>query len=220
MLSRSIYLVLFFINYSCSNLPEGFVYINDLDNRINIDLRYSTENNFTGKVIDGYRSNKAIISTEAAMALIQVQNDLDQMNLSLKIFDAYRPQMSVNYFINWSNDPLDTINKSIYYPKIKKSELFPLGYIAERSGHSRGSTVDLTIVDNTTFKELDMGTPYDFFGPESATNFIGITDKQRSNRLLLLETMTRNGFKNYSKEWWHYTLKEEPFNDYFNFVIE
>ena len=220
MLSRSIYLVLFFINYSCSNLPEGFVYINNLDNRINIDLRYSTENNFTGKVIDGYRSNKAIISTEAAMALIQVQNDLDQMNLSLKIFDAYRPQMSVNYFINWSNDPLDTINKSIYYPKIKKSELFPLGYIAERSGHSRGSTVDLTIVDNTTFKELDMGTPYDFFGPESATNFIQITDKQKSNRLLLLETMTRNGFKNYSKEWWHYTLKEEPFNDYFNFVIE
>ena len=220
MLSRSIYLVLFFINYSCSNLPEGFVYINDLDNRINIDLRYSTENNFTGKVIDGYRSNKAIISTEAAMALIQVQNDLDQMNLSLKIFDAYRPQMSVNYFINWSNDPLDTINKSIYYPKIKKSELFPLGYIAERSGHSRGSTVDLTIVDNTTFKELDMGTPYDFFGPESATNFIEITDKQRSNRLLLLETMTRNGFENYSKEWWHYTLKEEPFNDYFNFVID
>ena len=220
MLSRSIYLVLFFINYSCSNLPEGFVYINDIDNRINIDLRYSTENNFTGKVIDGYRSNKAIISTEAAMALIQVQNDLDQMNLSLKIFDAYRPQMSVNYFINWSNDPLDTINKSIYYPKIKKSELFPLGYIAERSGHSRGSTVDLTIVDNTTFKELDMGTPYDFFGPESATNFIEITDKQSSNRLLLLETMTRNGFKNYSKEWWHYTLKEEPFNDYFNFVIE
>ena len=220
MLSRSIFLVLFFINYSCSNLPEGFVYINDLDNRIKIDLRYSTENNFTGKVIDGYRSNKAIISTEAAMALIQVQNDLDQMNLSLKIFDAYRPQMSVNYFINWSNDPLDTINKSIYYPKIKKSELFPLGYIAERSGHSRGSTVDLTIVDNTTFKELDMGTPYDFFGPESATNFIEITDKQRSNRLLLLETMTRNGFENYSKEWWHYTLKEEPFNDYFNFVID
>ena len=220
MLSRSIFLVLFFINYGCSNLPEGFVYINDLDNRINIDLRYSTENNFTGKVIDGYRSNKAIISAKAAMALIQVQNDLDQMNLSLKIFDAYRPQMSVNYFINWSNDPLDTINKSIYYPKIKKSELFPLGYIAERSGHSRGSTVDLTIVDNTTFKELDMGTPYDFFGPESATNFIEITDKQRSNRLLLLETMTRNGFENYSKEWWHYTLKEEPFNDYFNFVID
>ena len=220
MLSRSIFLVLFFINYSCSNLPEGFVYINDLDNRINIDLRYSTENNFTGKVIDGYRSNKAIISAEAAMALIQVQNDLDQMNFSLKIFDAYRPQMSVNYFINWSNDPSDTINKSIYYPKIKKSELFPLGYIAERSGHSRGSTVDLTIVDNTTFKELDMGTPYDFFGPESATNFIEITDKQRSNRLLLLETMTRNGFENYSKEWWHYTLKEEPFKDYFNFIID
>ena len=220
MLSRSIFLFLFFINYSCSDLPEGFVSINSLDNRINIDLRYSTENNFTGKVIDGYRSNKAIISAEAAIALIQVQNDLDKMNFSLKIFDAYRPQMSVNYFINWSNDPSDTINKSIYYPKIKKSELFPLGYIAERSGHSRGSTVDLTIVDNTTFKELDMGTPYDFFGPESATNFIEITDKQRSNRLLLLETMTRNGFKNYSKEWWHYTLKEEPFNDYFNFVID
>ncbi len=220
MLFKIFYLVLFFIAYSCSNLPDGFVYINDIDESIKIDLRYSTKNNFTGKVIDGYKSDRAIISDDAANALIQVQNDLTQMNLSLKIFDAYRPQMSVNYFINWAKDLSDTINKSFYYPKIKKSDLFPLGYIAERSGHSRGSTVDLTIVDNSTSRELDMGTPYDFFGPESATNFFDITDKQRSNRLLLLETMTRNGFENYSKEWWHYTLKEEPFDDYFNFIIE
>ena len=220
MLLRHIYIALLFIVYNCSPLPDGFVYINDIDNRIKIDLRYSTKNNFTGKVIDGYRSNKAIISSEAAKALIQVQNDLAKINLSLKIFDAYRPQMSVNYFMNWSKDLSDTINKSIYYPKIKKSKLFPLGYIAERSGHSRGSTVDLTIVDNITFIELDMGTPYDFFGPESATDFIDITDKQKSNRLILLENMTKNGFKNYSKEWWHYTLKEEPFNDYFNFIID
>ena len=128
--------------------------------------------------------------------------------------------MAVNYFINWSEDLSDTINKSLYYPKIEKSQLFPLGFIAEKSGHSRGSTVDLTIIDIKTNNELDMGTPYDFFGAESATNFINITDKQKSNRLLLLETMTRNGFENYSKEWWHYTLKEEPFNDYFNFIID
>ena len=220
MSPKNIYIFLFVMTYSCSDLPDGFVYIKDIDQSIKIDLRYSTKNNFTGKVINGYRSNRAIISNEAAKALTQVQKDLTQMNLSLKIFDAYRPQISVNYFINWSKDLSDTINKSIYYPKIKKSELFPLGYIAERSGHSRGSTVDLTIVDNRTFRELDMGTPYDFFGPESATNFINITDEQRSNRILLLETMTRNGFENYSKEWWHYTLKKEPFDDYFNFVID
>tara|TARA_B100001113_G_C21043878_1_gene593606 strand:- start:51 stop:713 length:663 start_codon:yes stop_codon:yes gene_type:complete len=220
MFQRSIYIVFFFFSFSCTNIPEGFVYINDIDSSIKIDLRYSTNNNFTGKVIDGYKSNKGIISIEAAKALSQVQQDLLTRNLSLKIFDAYRPQMAVNYFINWAEDLSDTINKSLYYPKIEKSQLFPLGFIAEKSGHSRGSTVDLTIIDIKTNKELDMGTPYDFFGPESATNFINITDKQRSNRLLLLEIMTRNGFENYSKEWWHYTLKEEPFNDYFNFIID
>jgi D-alanyl-D-alanine dipeptidase len=128
--------------------------------------------------------------------------------------------MSVNYFIKWSNDLADTINKSLYYPKIKKAQLFPMGYIAERSGHSRGSTVDLTIIDNKTNKELDMGTLYDFFGPESSTDFSNITDKQMSNRLLLLEVMTKNGFKNYPMEWWHYTLVPEPFDSYFNFVID
>ena len=162
----------------------------------------------------------AIISYDAAKFLVQVQNDLKKKNLSLKIFDAYRPQMSVNYFIKWSNDLADTINKSLYYPKIKKAQLFPMGYIAERSGHSRGSTVDLTIIDNKTNKELDMGTIYDFFGPESSTDFSNITDKQMSNRLLLLKVMTKNNFKNYPMEWWHYTLVPEPFDSYFNFVID
>ncbi|MDG2173179.1 MAG: M15 family metallopeptidase [Flavobacteriaceae bacterium] len=220
MFQKFIYIIFFFFSFSCTNIPDGFVYINDIDSSIKIDLRYSTLNNFTGKIIDGYKSNNAIISIQAAKALSQVQTDLLTRNLSLKIFDAYRPQMAVNYFINWSEDLSDTINKSLYYPKIEKSQLFPLGFIAEKSGHSRGSTVDLTIIDIKTNNELDMGTPYDFFGAESATNFINITDKQKSNRLLLLETMTRNGFENYSKEWWHYTLKEEPFNDYFNFIID
>jgi D-alanyl-D-alanine dipeptidase len=220
MFQKLIYIIFFFFSFSCTNIPDGFVYINDIDSSIKIDLRYSTLNNFTGKIIDGYKSNNAIISIQAAKALSQVQTDLLTRNLSLKIFDAYRPQMAVNYFINWSEDLSDTINKSLYYPKIEKSQLFPLGFIAEKSGHSRGSTVDLTIIDIKTNNELDMGTPYDFFGAESATNFINITDKQKSNRLLLLETMTRNGFENYSKEWWHYTLKEEPFNDYFNFIID
>ena len=220
MILRSIYIILLFFICSCSDLPSGFIYINDIDKTIQTDLRYSTKDNFTGRIVDGYKSNRAIISYDAAKSLVQVQNELRKRNLSLKIFDAYRPQRSVNYFINWSKDLSDTINKIIYYPKINKSQLFPMGYIAERSGHSRGSTVDLTIVNNKTNKELDMGTPYDFFGPESSTDFSNITDKQRSNRILLLEAMTKNGFKYYPKEWWHYTLELEPFNHYFNFVIE
>jgi D-alanyl-D-alanine dipeptidase len=220
MLPKYFYIFFFFCIVCCSKLPLGFVYINDIDESIKIDLRYSTTNNFTGHIIEGYKSNMAIISYDAAKSLVQVQNDLKKKNLSLKIFDAYRPQMSVNYFIKWSNDLADTINKSLYYPKIKKAQLFPMGYIAERSGHSRGSTVDLTIIDNKTNKELDMGTLYDFFGPESSTDFSNITDKQMSNRLLLLEVMTKNGFKNYPMEWWHYTLVPEPFDSYFNFVID
>ena len=220
MILRSIYIILLFFICSCSDLPSGFIYINDIDKTIQTDLRYSTKDNFTGRIVDGYKSNRAIISYDAAKSLVQVQNELRKRNLSLKIFDAYRPQRSVNYFINWSKDLSDTINKIIYYPKINKSQLFPMGYIAERSGHSRGSTVDLTIVNNKTNKELDMGTPYDFFGPESSTDFSNITDKQRSNRILLLEAMTKNGFKKYPKEWWHYTLELEPFNHYFNFVID
>ena len=220
MLPKYFYIFFFFCIVCCSKLPLGFVYINDIDESIKIDLRYSTTNNFTGHIIEGYKSNMAIISYDAAKSLVQVQNDLKKKNLSLKIFDAYRPQMSVNYFIKWSNDLADTINKSLYYPKIKKAQLFPMGYIAERSGHSRGSTVDLTIIDNKTNKELDMGTLYDFFGPESSTDFSNTADKQMSNRLLLLEVMTKNGFKNYPMEWWHYTLVPEPFDSYFNFVID
>lgn len=220
MLSKYFYIFFFFCIVCCSKLPPGFVYINDIDESIKIDLRYSTTNNFTGHIIEGYKSNMVIISYDAAKFLVQVQNDLKKKNLSLKIFDAYRPQMSVNYFIKWSNDLADTINKSLYYPKIKKAQLFPMGYIAERSGHSRGSTVDLTIIDNKTNKELDMGTLYDFFGPESSTDFSNITDKQMSNRLLLLKVMTKNNFKNYPMEWWHYTLVPEPFDSYFNFVID
>lgn len=220
MLSKYFYIFFFFCIVCCSKLPPGFVYINDIDESIKIDLRYSTTNNFTGHIIEGYKSNMAIISYAAAKSLVQVQNDLKKKNLSLKIFDAYRPQMSVNYFVKWSNNLADTINKSLYYPKIKKPQLFPMGYIAERSGHSRGSTVDLTIIDNKTNKELDMGTLYDFFGPESSTDFSNITDNQMSNRLLLLKVMTKNGFKNYPMEWWHYTLVPEPFDSYFNFVID
>ena len=220
MLSKYFYIFFFFCIVCCSKLPPDFVYINDIDESIKIDLRYSTTNNFTGHIIEGYKSNMAIISYDAAKFLVQVQNDLKKKNLSLKIFDAYRPQMSVNYFIKWSNDLADTINKSLYYPKIKKDQLFSMGYIAERSGHSRGSTVDLTIIDNKTNKELDMGTIYDFFGPESSTDFSNITDKQMSNRLLLLKVMTKNNFKNYPMEWWHYTLVPEPFDSYFNFVID
>jgi len=129
MLSKYFYIFFFFCIVCCSKLPSGFVYINDIDESIKIDLRYSTINNFTGHIIEGYKSNMAIISYDAAKSLVQVQNDLKKKNLSLKIFDAYRPQMSVNYFIKWSNDLADTINKSLYYPEIKKAQLFLWGIL-------------------------------------------------------------------------------------------
>ena len=141
--------------------------------------------------------------------------------LSIKIFDAYRPQQAVNHFVRWAKVMNDTLMKKIYYPDIQKSELFTLGYIALKSGHTRGSTVDLTIVDIKTNKELDMGSSYDFFGEKSHPYYKKITDKQTKNRMLLRSIMIKNGFIPYDNEWWHFTLKNELYpTTYFNFTIE
>ena len=141
--------------------------------------------------------------------------------LSLKIFDAYRPQQSVDHFVRWAKMLNDTLMKQQYYPNVKKKDLFKLDYIAAKSGHTRGSTVDITIVDIRTGKELDMGSSYDFFGVPSHPFYPGITKEQRSNRFLLRNLMLEAGFKPYAKEWWHFTLKNEPFLDsYFNFPIK
>ena len=194
--------------------------MNDTDDSIIVDLKYYSTENFTGQFVEGYLSNNAILTKESALALSNAQDDFNKLGYSLILYDAYRPQRSVDFFVQWSKNPYDTINKRIYYPNIKKSELFELGYIASKSGHSRGSTVDVSLVEISTNKVLDMGTIFDYFGIESHTFFNDISEKQKSNRLILYEIMSNNGFKNYSKEWWHFTLKNEPYQKYFDFLVK
>ena len=218
-----IFIIIILIFYSTSfnnNLEAGFVYLKDIDDSIVVNLKYYSSENFTGQFVEGYHSNNAILTKESALALSNAQDDFNKLGYSLILYDAYRPQRAVNFFVQWSKNLNDTINKRIYYPNIKKSELFELGYIAYKSGHSRGSTVDVSLVEISTNKVLDMGTVFDYFGVESHTFFDDISEKQKSNRLILYEIMSNNGFKNYSKEWWHFTLKNEPYQKYFDFLVK
>ena len=202
-------------------LKKGFSYLSEVDGSIQQELRYFSSNNFIGKKIDGYKKNNVIISNAAANALKKVQAELKQMGLSLKVYDAYRPQQSVDHFVRWAKKLNDTLMKQSYYPTIRKSDLFKLGFIASKSGHTRGSSVDLSIVEIKTNKEIDMGSSYDFFGATSHSFHKKLSSRQEKNRMLLRNIMIKNGFKPYDKEWWHYTLVDEPFPDtYFNFDIE
>ena len=215
-----IIIVIIFYSIYFNNHKDGFVYLKDIDSSIIVDLKYYSTENFTGQLVDGYHSNSAILTKESALALSNAQDDFNKLGYSLILYDAYRPQRSVDFFVQWSKNPYDTINKRIYYPNIKKSDLFEFGYIAYKSGHSRGSTVDVSLVEISTNKEIDMGTIFDYFGIQSHTFFNGISEKQKSNRLILYDVMSNNGFKNYSKEWWHYTLENEPFQKYFDFLVK
>lgn len=201
--------------------PEGFASIDSVLSGVVLELRYASTNNFTGRIVKGYESPKKVLSAAALEALKGVQDSLIRLGLGLKIFDGYRPQRAVNHFIAWAQLPTDTLAKAAYYPDVPKDSLFAKGYIAERSGHSRGSTVDLTLIylkGPSAGQEIDMGGTYDFFGPQSATDYDQISEDQQLNRRLLLELMTHFGFSNYSKEWWHFTLKNEPFaHTYFDF---
>ena len=214
-----ILLCAFYYIFLNNNLEDGFVYLKDIDDSIIVDLKYYSSENFTGRFVDGYLANKAILTNQAGLALSNAQKDFNKLGYSLILYDAYRPQSAVDFFVRWSTNLNDTIFKNLYYPDIKKSNLFELGYIAYKSGHSRGSTIDVSLVDMTTNKEIDMGTIFDYFGIESHTFYDNLTENQKANRLLLYEIMSNNGFQNYSKEWWHYTLKNEPFQKYFNFLI-
>jgi zinc D-Ala-D-Ala dipeptidase len=204
-------------------VPQGFVEISSINPNIVIDLRYCGSDNFLGKPVEGYTHPKCWMTLEAANALATVQKILRSKGMGLKIFDAYRPQAAVNHFVRWANDPSDQEKKASFYPEIKKENLISDGYISARSGHSRGSTIDLTIVrfhpnKNSPPQELDMGSPFDFFGTKSWASYPALTSTQRSNRLLLKSLMEQNGFIHYSKEWWHFRLRDEPFPDtYFNF---
>ncbi|MFP4845523.1 M15 family metallopeptidase [Winogradskyella sp. PE311] len=202
-------------------LPEGFVYAKHIIPDLDVELRYFTSNNFVGDTIDGYNANQLIITKASADKLKLVQEELQQQNLCLKVYDGYRPQRGVNHFIRWARDLNDTINKSQFYPEVNKRNLFKAGYIASRSGHSRGSTLDLTIINGETGEPLDMGSPFDFFGEESWVDYQNITQVQKENRQLLKAVMLKHSFRNYPKEWWHFTLRWEPFPDtYFDFEVE
>lgn len=202
-------------------LPDGFIYVKDNIPEVALDIRYAGSNNFIGKPVEAYKKSVAILSKPAAEALKKVQEELTQKGYFLKIFDAYRPQSAVNDFINWAKDPADTIAKKDFYPNVDKKDLFKLGYIATKSGHSRGSTVDLTIVNAATGKELDMGSTYDYFGEISHHSSTKLNTRQKANRELLKNVMMKHGFRPYLEEWWHYSLKKEPYpNTFFDFPVE
>jgi D-alanyl-D-alanine dipeptidase len=214
------FLLLFCFEIVAAQLPKGFVYVEDVVPMIKVDLRYFSDNNFLGKPVDGYKKEVAILTVQAAEALKNAQEELKQYNLSIMIYDSYRPQTAVNHFVSWARDLNDTINKIAFYPKVKKQHLFQEGYISSQSGHSRGSTMDITLVDINTCEPLDMGSPYDFFGPESWIANNDLTAQQRANRMLLQTIMLKHGFRYYTKEWWHFTLRDEPFPDtYFDFPV-
>lgn len=221
-MKRSFFLIIliYSLQVSSQKLPENFIYLENIAPTIKVELRYFSNNNFIGKPINGYKSNCIIVSKETARTLKLIQEKLLKKELSLKIFDAYRPQQAVNHFVKWARVLNDTLMKRQYYPNVPKSELFKRGYIASKSGHSRGSTVDLTIVDLKTEKELDMGSPYDFFGIKSHPFHKNISEVQKENRMLLRNIMVENNFIPYKNEWWHFTLRNEPFpKTYFNFPV-
>lgn len=211
----------FTLQIAAQDLPEGFTYLSSIDSSIQLELRYLTNDNFLGTPVDGYEKDTCIITLSSAKALKEVQSKLAKFGLGLKVYDAYRPQQAVDHFVRWAKVMNDTLQKKKYYPNVDKKDLFKLGYIASRSGHTRGSTVDLTIIDLKTGAELDMGSPWDFFGVPSHPDYPKINKEQRANRLLLRNLMLEAGFNPYEQEWWHFTLDKEPFPEtYFNFPIK
>ncbi|MFB3926849.1 MAG: M15 family metallopeptidase [Syntrophales bacterium] len=230
----------------CENrMPPGFVDLKTVLPSVILDIRYFGPHNFVAQRLDGYNAPKCILTKEAAEALSKVQKDLSEFSLTLKVYDCYRPQMAVDHFVRWAKDIGDTRTRREFYPTVDKKDLFRNGYIDSKSGHSRGSTVDLTIVPlpladqesytpgqdlhecflpaKMRFKDnsVDMGTGFDCFHELSNTSNKLVGAQQRMNRMLLRTLMEKHGFRNYDKEWWHYTLINEPYPDtYFNFPID
>ncbi len=199
---------------------DGFVSLGEYIPEVLLEIRYYSAFNFVGERIDGYEEPAALMTREAAEALRGVSREMGQRGLLLKIYDAYRPQGAVDHFMRWAADPGDLRMKAFFYPDLAKDRIIPEGYIAEHSGHSRGSTVDLTLFDMRAGRDLDMGGPFDFFGERSHASFAGVSPEQRGNRMLLREAMERGGFRPLEEEWWHFTLREEPFPEtFFTFPV-
>lgn len=200
--------------------PSGFVVLGNVVPGIIQEIRYHSTYNFIGDRIDGYEEPVALVTREAARALTDVAREMELVGYRLKVFDAYRPATAVKRFVAWGLDDLDLRMKPFFYPDLKKETLFERGYIATRSSHSRGSTVDLTLLEMATGRELDMGSPFDLFSEKSHPDYRGITDEQYDNRMLLRNAMLRNGFEPIDCEWWHFTLRDEPYPDtYFDFPV-
>ena len=200
--------------------PSGFVLLADFVPHIIQEIRYYSTYNFIGERIDGYEEPCALLTREAARALRAVSGELFVQGYRLKVFDAYRPACAVRSFVLWGLEDQDIRMKPYFYPELDKTALFAEGYIAKRSSHCRGSTMDLTLLDMKTGKEVDMGGPFDYFGELSHPDFRGVTDEQYANRMLLQRAMLRAGFAPYDCEWWHFTLKNEPYPDtYFEFPV-
>ena len=197
---------------------SGFVVLADYAPHIIQEIRYHSSYNFIGERIDGYEEPIALLTLDAARALKAASNELFAMGYKIKVFDAYRPARAVRHFILWSIEDQDMRMKQYFYPDLDKQELFSKGYIATQSSHSRGSAIDLTLLDMRTGKEADMGSPFDYFGEESHPDYLAISQQQYENRMLLRDAMERNGFEPYECEWWHFVLKDEPYPDtYFDF---
>jgi len=186
---------------------------------IETEIRYAGTSNFVGEVIDGYDAPRCLLTAPAADALTCAQQRVTAEGLGLRVYDCYRPQRAVDHFARWAADLSDQRTKPTYYPNVDKATLFDAGYIARRSGHSRGSTVDLTLVEGGA--PLDMGTPFDFFDPASHTDSPAVSDTALHNRSMLRDAMEACGFENLAEEWWHYTLRDEPYPDrYFDDPVE
>ena len=199
---------------------SGFVVLADYVPHIVQEIRYYSTYNFIGERSDGYEEPCALLTKEAARALKAVSNEMIVRGYRLKVFDAYRPACAVKHFVLWGIEDQDIRMKPYFYPDLQKQELFEKGYIAKKSSHSRGSTVDLTLLDMSTGGELDMGSPFDLFSVVSHPDYKGITEQQYENRMMLQRVMVRSGFEPIDCEWWHFTLKDEPYPDtYFEFPV-
>ena len=203
-----------------SDNAAGFVSVGEALPDVLLDIRYYSSFNFVGERIDGYEEPLAFLTREAARALKAVSDDAVKLGLRLKVFDAYRPQKAVDRFMRWADNPADTRMKKYFYPGLDKKDVIPGGYLAVHSGHSRGSTVDLTLFDMASQRDLDMGGTFDFFGELSHPDHAGVTAAQHENRMLLQRLMTGHGFRPLSTEWWHFSLENEPWPDtYFTFPV-
>ena len=203
-----------------SNDAHGFVNVGEEIPDVLSDIRYYSSFNFIGERVDGYEEPTALMTREAAEALKAAGSEAAGLGYRLRIFDAYRPQKAVAHCVRWAKDPDDVRMKKFFYPDLEKKDIIPLGYIAEHSGHSRGSTVDLTLFDMAAQQDLDMGGTFDYFGERSYPDYSGVSKEQHANRMLLQKIMVKHGFRPLKTEWWHFTLENEPWPDtYFTFPV-